>query len=866
MTVATAFASAVSGQATWDKNQVNTTICQWQQLRAHVVRDTVYMDGGSMWWLPGLSDGSYGTAVNDHNPLGLVYTLNFSRPFSTSDNLTSIFGSISKVSAGTAAKNLAPNYVDGAMLGNDDEWFLYGGLLRETKEFSPPAATNVFAYLKYQYGVQKDGFLPGFVNDELPEGMTRYVAYGAAAAAPSENKAWYFSGLRAQGFGPIYEPGFNETLTATNVSNTLITLDMGTQQQETWKNETLPSDIPGRANPELVWVPVGKQGILVALGGVVFPDFSSYLSKSPNEPESKAVSPGFMSTIDIYDVAGGKWYRQPATGGPGQLTRGCAVVAPAQDSSSFNIYYYGGYSGLTRSQPFNDDVWVLSIPSFTWTKVVEGTSPGRAGHKCVMPYPNQMFVIGGYPPLSGASLTCLRETVRVLDLSTGTWRTSYDPSKWSNYSIPDAVVKKIGGSPTGGATVTSPSPTGWASTDLAAVFGEKYPANKITTYYPYKVQASGNNTNPDIPPTSSDSGSSSGGGVPAFLPPVLGVVLGLMFVTMIAVLILLWRRRKLLRTRAERSEAGTEDTNGHRIMSWIRGQTNSEKAGTVASSDETPSSPDDLESVAAAPPRSMAEMMNTEIRAPVELPDTSPRPELHDTGLSHIDVMNRYSRLGEAIASNNSSSLNATDQYTTSGTHRTDHASVTPSSTSVGTSTTQPRHMSTELPGPPVVAAAAAAAATSTGASPRGYIPSGVSQISERDRAHLRTISDTTVSSVASGGRDGAVAGQEGSGDIPEEGEEDVVTPQGGTLVSPMAVSPPTESSAGVGGETGDYVSAGSGAGTAGVGLVTSTGTGTSPVARAPGRTSVAGSGSPASPLRRSIFHESKEDMTDTGR
>ncbi|KAK0643252.1 hypothetical protein B0T16DRAFT_429940 [Cercophora newfieldiana] len=817
----TAHAAVANGQATWDKNQVNTTLCQWQQLRAHVVRDTVYMDGGRMWWLPGLSDGSYATAVNDHNPLGLVYTLNFSKPFSTTDNLTAIFGTVSKVSAGTAAKNLAPNYVDGAMLGNNEEWFLYGGLLRETKEFSPPASTNVLAYQKYQYGVQKDGFLPGFVYDDLPTDMTRYLAYGAAAAAPSENKAWYFSGLHAQGWGPIYEPGFNETLTATNVSTTLITLDMTTQLQEEWKNETLPSDIPGRANPELVWVPVGKQGILVALGGVVFPDFSSYLSKSPNEAESKALSPGFMSTIDVYDVAGGKWYRQPTTGGPGQLTRGCAVVAPAQDSSSFSIYYYGGYAGLSPSQPFNDDVWVLSIPSFTWTKVAEGTTPGRAGHKCFMPYPDQI------------SLTCLRETVRVLDLKTGTWKTSYDPSKWAEYTIPEAVVGKIGGSPTGGATATAPSPFGFASTELAAVFGEKYPTTKIVKYYPYKAEAP-RGPNPDVPPANDDNNGSSGGGVPSFLPPVLGVVLGLMFLTMIAVLALLWRRRKLLRTRGAQSEAGTEDTNGHRIMSWMRGQTNSEtKAGTVVSSDENTSRSDDLESVAAAHPPSMAEMMNTEIRAPVELPDTSPRPELHDTGLSHVDVLNRYSRLSEAVTS----SLNDSSHYTHSGTHQTDHASVTPSSRSA--STAAARHMSAELPSSPVPASA-------TTVTPRGYIPSGVSNISERDRAHLRTISDTTVSSVASAPRDAseaAVATGTGTGNaIPEETEP--VTPAGGTLSSPIAVSPPAVSppSQGAGsgqGEGGDYITSrarGTGANT-----------------------------SPTSPLRRSVFHESREDMTDMG-
>lgn len=341
----------------------------------------------------------------------------------------------------------------------------------------------------------------------------------------------------------------------------------------------------------------------------------------------KETSPGFMSTIDIYDVAKDKWYRQPTTGGPGQLTRGCAVVAPAQDSSSFNIYYYGGYPGLKPTEGFNDDVWVLSLPSFTWTKITDSRATGRAGHKCFMPYPDQMIVIGGYTARGGQALTCLRETVRVFNVTTGTWLTSYSPDKWAQYAIPAAVVSKIGGSPTGGATASSPSPS-WASTDLAAVFRTRYDAAKIKTFYPYGLEASTNNTNPSVPPPVEK----TSGGTPAFLAPVLGVVLGLMFVTMLVVLALLWRRRRLFRRRASMSEAGmTEDSNKYRILSWMRGQSNPDpKAPPTVTSEDTTSSPGDLESsVGAAPPHhpppSMAEMMNTEIRAPVELMGT-PHP------------------------------------------------------------------------------------------------------------------------------------------------------------------------------------------------------------------------------------------------
>ena len=206
-----------------------------------------------------------------------------------SQNISAILKTISKAPNGGAANNIAPNYYDGAMLGNDDEWFLYGGLLRQTDAFSEPADDAGTSYQAYQYGVDKPGFRAGFLNYDLPDDMTRYIAYGGAANAPSENKAFYFSGLRSPTWGPVYQPSINESLTAINVSNTFITLDMTTQQDEKWKNVTLPDFIKGRANPELVWVPVGAQGILVALGGVVYPNFVNITGKSENEAASVSI-------------------------------------------------------------------------------------------------------------------------------------------------------------------------------------------------------------------------------------------------------------------------------------------------------------------------------------------------------------------------------------------------------------------------------------------------------------------------------------------------------------------------------------------------------------------------------------------------
>ena len=221
------------------------------------------------------------------NPLGRMYTLNFSTPFNTTQNFTGVLDILQK----PGGTNLSPNYIDGALLGNNEEFFLFGGMLQRTDAYSDPPGDMVLAYRRYQYGPVRDSFEPEFVNHHLGSNTTRYVAYGGAASAPSENLAWYFSGLQSASGGPIYTPtGANETTAAVNVSRGFITLDMEAQQRETFSNQTLPSRIPGRANPELVWVPVGPRGILVALGGVVFPDFADRFMMSPDEEASVGLS------------------------------------------------------------------------------------------------------------------------------------------------------------------------------------------------------------------------------------------------------------------------------------------------------------------------------------------------------------------------------------------------------------------------------------------------------------------------------------------------------------------------------------------------------------------------------------------------
>ncbi|KFY77754.1 hypothetical protein V499_02931, partial [Pseudogymnoascus sp. VKM F-103] len=553
-------------------------MCIWTLPRVGVIRDTAYIDGGQLYWQPSLKDGSPSELLQDGFDHGLVYTLNFSTPFKTSDNFSEVLTSITSVTG--ASDDIKPIYVDGALLANDGEFLAYGGLPLATVAVTTPDAGSTFGYQRYWYGGQDKKFEPTFLlNTEITAGITRYVGYGAGVSVPSENMGYYFGGMNSKSHGPVYYPSDNATTDPTTYSRDLISVDMTNQMQEVWKNETIKSIVPGRASPEMVWVPVGKNGLLVVIGGVVDPVFAnaSFSLTAERMANSQLKSPAFITTVSVYDVESKTWFQQDTTGGPAKTawTQGCTVVASAPDGSSHNIYYYGGFDGINLRSPFNDEVWILSLPSFTWVKAAVGRSGhGRAGHRCIKPYPDQMIVLGGYPANGGTAQTCVTGgIVQLFNLTSLQWIDSYDPRVWSNYTVPSVVTAAIAGA----------ASTKWNNASLATVFETEYDTSKITPWYPYAYTSTPTNpTNPPVPTTTTVP--APGGGTPKWLAPVLGVVLTLVVLSALAIAFLLYRRRRYLRRRD--SVAATSEVNRNRILSWVWGH--DPKTGTVTS-DETPS-------------------------------------------------------------------------------------------------------------------------------------------------------------------------------------------------------------------------------------------------------------------------------------
>ena len=421
----------------------------------------------------------------------------------------------------------------------------HSGLPRLTDSASPQSAESVLGYEADQYGPNRPSWSPGFYQGSLPDGVTRYITNGAGVSAPSENLGFYFSGMRSPTWGPIYYEDSSANMTA----NTLIEVDMSTMRDEKWTNHTLPDNITPRANAGLVWIPVGEQGVLVAIGGVTAPEeiWPMGLNNSQSS-DSEAQSPGLMTSIPVYDIASSTWYVQNTSGqAPGQLTEFCAVAATANDSSSFNIYIYGGYDGLNAADAPSDDVWVLSLPAFQWVKVYSGTpSHGRSGHQCMTPYPDQMFIVGG---VHQNQATCVEGgIVQIFNLNKLEFQNTYDPDTWSHYKVPSVVRQAIGGSSKRDAQLDGA---------LAAIFNKPY-TKHIEHYYPYAKNASSSDT----------SGGSRHSGVGKGAIIGISVAAGVIGLLLLILVVLLVRRRSIIRSGSSEKSAHSSNS---RVSRWLNG-------------------------------------------------------------------------------------------------------------------------------------------------------------------------------------------------------------------------------------------------------------------------------------------------------
>lgn len=409
--------------------------------------------------------------------------------------------------------------------------FLYGG------EFSDNPSTPPTPFSLWSYDIRSSSWTE-HKSPKLNDGTSvQRAAEGAGVSIPG------------RGIG-LYLGGHLDMYTTNGWSNQIARRYLPTMLEYTmpgytspgsdgsYRNISTPSPatFPERADGAMVYIPgFSPAGIVVALAGGTNTTFTQ------------------MNVLDVYDVASSTWYKQAVSGPtPDIRVNPCAVVTAAADGSSYNVLMYGGQNLIPyNSQTQFDDMWILTIPSFTWIKVDQTNQakpPARAGHMCHV-WNGQMIVIGGYV---GQQLSCDTPGVYVFNASALQWQNNYaalgtnDPlnrqipqQNDSNavqgsfgYRVPAVVRSVIGGNPLGGATVTAPAQTA-TSGPLATGSAVTYTMSGTATSTAFPTQGA----SPGV------KSSSSGINIGAI---VAGVLAGLFFLLVLYLAFCLYVYRKQL--------------------------------------------------------------------------------------------------------------------------------------------------------------------------------------------------------------------------------------------------------------------------------------------------------------------------------
>ncbi len=107
------------------------------------------------------------------------------------------------------------------------------------------------------------------------------------------------------------------------------------------------------------------------------------------------------------------------------------------------------YGGQNEGGDFQDEIWLLSLPSFIWIKVNSGNT-ARIAHTCHLVGNRTMLTVGGINDIreSGGWLLELCDFatggIRDVDLSDLVWDGGFNATTPA-YEVPNPLISDVGG-------------------------------------------------------------------------------------------------------------------------------------------------------------------------------------------------------------------------------------------------------------------------------------------------------------------------------------------------------------------------------------------------------------------------------------
>ncbi|KAJ9659749.1 hypothetical protein H2201_007185 [Coniosporium apollinis] len=213
-----------------------------------------------------------------------------------------------------------------------------------------------------------------------------------------------------------------------------------------WRND---SSIGYSSNGMGLWghmqyVPgFGIDGLLVMFGGQsISPDLYQPGTFSNANPEFIP-----FDNITIYDPASRTWHSQATTGEhPSPRDSFCAVGVQGANGTyeirALLSFVHGGWN-VELNQAY-DELYILSIPAFTWFKADYTPTSPRMVSSCEVVGKRQMLIVGGLDlsqsPYAFSAGDPWRNGLGIFDMAAMTWADEYDADA-AAYESPDVVRK-----------------------------------------------------------------------------------------------------------------------------------------------------------------------------------------------------------------------------------------------------------------------------------------------------------------------------------------------------------------------------------------------------------------------------------------
>ncbi|KAI9758876.1 MAG: Topoisomerase 1-associated factor 1 [Chaenotheca gracillima] len=476
-----------------------------------VVGDWVYIDGGEFSYTV-----NGGPAVFQY----LSSTLSI--------NMSSSWSNSSVVLQSTSKPVGVPSLISSSLWWDVGDEVLYSGFAGQSSAFGDaPPASNLSLW-----ALKPDNQGGGSWSLAIDPGAATWDSLTRPCQA-------------TMAFGPVNAlvlGGVETSLSAPSTANIdssamipvpgLVTFDMTTKQ---FTNTSAAGyDFNGTVERgAMLHVPsFGPDSLFVAFGGDISP-LTTYT------PGSNSQS---FANIKVYDPAGQKWYNQTATGNiPEPRIQFCATGVNSTNGT-YEIFIYAGWgSNLGAAAIPFDEVYILTLPAFYWTKVQYAPSNPRHGHTCHTVGNRQMLIIGGVdstqaePTGSAQNLDqttfttpdTFTQGLGIFDLTSLTFSDSYDANA-APYEQSAPIREYYASNPK--------QPKAWDSPGLETLFKSTH----FTQAPPPKTSSTASPSNSASSSSPSPSRSNTG----AIAGGVVGGVAGVAIIAGLAAFLLVRRRRR----------------------------------------------------------------------------------------------------------------------------------------------------------------------------------------------------------------------------------------------------------------------------------------------------------------------------------